>query len=49
MQPETNITAEKLLRTLIFIRDDLNSELDHEARLIVEAAIASALADGVTV
>ena len=48
MQPETNPTAEKLLRTLIFIRDDLNSDLDYEARLLIEAAIASALADGVT-
>ncbi len=31
----------ELVRALAFVRDDLNSELDYETRLIIESALAS--------
>ena len=30
----------ELVRALAFVRDDLNSEIDYETRLIVESALA---------
>ena len=30
----------ELVRALAFVRDDLNSELDHETRLIIESILA---------
>jgi len=30
----------ELIRALAFVRDDLNSEIDYETRLIVESALA---------